>query len=290
MAMRTWMTGLASSAVVGGALLIGAGSASAQHHHHHHPGAFISGDLSRVVRDEARLDRDFRQLERDAANGNVVGEFFDVLRIQQDQANLARDQQQLYYDVNDAGYYNGGYYNGGYSNQTANTLIPSPTNPGYFYYPNNPGQLYYYPNQQPIQQQQVVAPTNPAPQGVGSISVNPPPQVLQTVRISNPASTGVELSFVFGGKPFTVESGTTKEFMVTTPTLIVFSRGGQLGEARYTLTGGNTFEFRYDDAGWSMMQKRREQTAAKSTDALALTSNPPPRYSVPQQAPAPVQP
>jgi len=226
------------------------------------------GDLFREIRDENRVEQDYRDLARDAANGNVVGEVFDLMRLNQDQNNLMRDRQQLNYDLN-----------GGYSNQNS-SLIPHPNNPGYYYYPSNPGQMYYYPNQQ-------VAPV--ANQAVARTPANPVPQVLQTVRIANPADTGVDLSFVFGGKTFSVESGQTKEFSISNPTLIVFSRGGQAGEARYTLTGGNTFEFKYDDAGWSMIQKRREQAVAKVvTDGLPV--NPAPRPAVSPQivsAPAP---
>ena len=220
-------------------------------------------DVVREAVDEARLRQDYRALQRDVANGNTVGAQYDLMRIQQDRANLARDQIQIDYDLNRAG---------------APLQYPNYSNyPGY-YNLNSAGQmLYFSPNQQfpPLQQspQQLVPPANPLPFGAG-VPANPVPGVMQTVRIANPESTGVTLSFVFGGKTYSVDSGRTEEFTVSAPTLIVFNRGGQLGVARYTLSGGNTFEFRFDNTGWLMVQKPPGQVA---TTTAAVPSNPVPR-------------
>ncbi len=254
-------------------------------------GQDLFGDLIREAVDENRLNQDYNRLQQDAASGNVVGEMFDVMRIQQDKANLYRDEQRLNYDLN-----GGGYYSNGGGNYISNGLIASPTNPGYYYYQNNPGQLYYYPNQQ----NGGVAPqvrTNVAPNAVPARQVNAPanavPLVLQSVKLINPASFGVDLTFVFGGKTFTVESGQTKEYSISAPTLIVFNRGGELGEARFTLSGDNAYEFKYDENGWSLVQKRREQAIAKAPAPGGLPANPVPRtvaavnsQPVPQVIPA----
>jgi hypothetical protein len=80
----------------------------------------------------------------------------------------------------------------------------------------------------------------------------------QSVAISNPTSTGATLSFVFGGQTYSIDAGQTREFSVTAPTLLIFNRGGQAGVARYTLTGGNSFEFKSDSSGWYVAPKRSE--------------------------------
>jgi len=230
-------------------------------------GQDIFTDVIREAVDEVRLNQDYRALQRDLAVGNTAGAQYDMMRIQQDSSNLARDQMQLNYDLNRGGsvfpYQNYGQNYGGY------------------YYPNSAGQLYYAPNQaipamnQPISQQ-MLPPLNPVPSASAFVPVNPVPGVPQIVRISNPDSTGVTLSFVFGGKTYSVDSGRTEEFTVTAPTIVSFSRGGQAGVARYTLAGGNTFEFKYDNSGWYMVQKR--------PDLVSQSTNPVPTNPVPANA------
>lgn len=222
----------------------------------------IFTDVFREAVDEVRLQQDYRALQRDLATGNSMGAQYDMMRIQRDSANLARDQMQLNYDLN------------------GSAAIGPYQNYGGYYYPQASGQTYYTPLQTPLQPvpQQGFAPMNPVPVGQVFVPLNPVPGVVQTVRISNPASTGVTLSFVLGNTTYSIDSGRTEAYSLNAPTVISFSRGGQAGVARYTLTGGNTFEFKYDNSGWYLVQKRIDPIVAPTNP---VPSNPPPLNSTP---------
>lgn len=241
-------------------------------------GQDVLSDLLRERVDEHRLRHDYRVLHRDMAHGNTAAVQSDMMRIQQDQAILARDQSQLNYDLY------------GRPNPTA----PSPyaNYPGY--YPSG-GPTFPVPSQsappmllpvpqptlslapQPIPQM-MMPPLNPLPSAT-LIPPNPIPGTSQTVSISNPVATGATLSYVFGDRAYSLDPGRTQEFAVTSPTIVVFNRGGQAGVARYTLSGGNTFEFRADSSGWLLIQKRPE-LAAMPQDAIppspSLSTSPAP--------------
>jgi hypothetical protein len=244
-------------------------------------GQDIFGDVFREAVDEVRLRQDYRSLQRDLATGNSVGAQYDLMRIQQDSSNLARDQMQLNYDLNRGA-----------------SMLPYQNYGTGYYYPSGAAQMYYSPNQQfitpnqqfvPLNQQlsqPVGVPLNPVPTTAGIVPANPVPGIPQTVRISNPDSTGLTLSFVFGGKTYSVDSGRTEEFTVTAPTLIVFSRGGQAGVARYTLAGGNAFEFKFDSTGWFMVQKRQDQ-ASPALNGVPTNPVPPSPTALPAALPGP---
>lgn len=220
----------------------------------------IFSDVVREAVDEARLRHDYRALQRDIANGNSAGAQIDLMRIQQDRANLVRDQIQLDYDLNRVG-----------------PVIPYQYSAGYYPSVTSGQMMYFNPMQQPTSQ--ISPPPNSMPpslQAKPASVVSAPPQI---VRVSNPEWTGVTLGFVFGGRTYSIESGRTEEFTVTAPTVIAFSRGGQGGVARYTLAGGNTFEFRSDDSGWTIVQKRPELVGD------AVPPNPIPRTLAPSVIP-----
>ena len=222
-------------------------------------GQDVLGDLWRERVDEHRLRHDYRVLHRDMAHGNSAAVQYDMMRIRQDQAILARDQAQLNYDRS-----------GG------RPVSPFANNPGS--YPSGSGLGYPYPIQppqpmlqpvslptlQPVPQplsQLILPPVNPPPVGAGLVPPNPLPGLPQIVVISNPPSTGVTLIYIFGGQTYSIDSGRTQEFAVTTPMMIVFNRGGQAGVARLMLTAGNTFEFKADSSGWFMVKKLPELVA-----------------------------
>jgi len=236
-------------------------------------GQDVRSDLWRERVDEHRLRHDYRVMHRDMAHGNTAAVQADMMRIRQDQAILARDQAQLNYDRN-----------GG------RPVPPYPNNPGSFLSGGGPG--YPYPIQspppmlqpvpqpilQPVPQllsQSIIPPVNPSPGRTGFVPPNPLPNLPQTVVISNPASTGATLSYVFAGQTYSIDSGRTQEFAVTAPVMIVFNRGGQAGVARHTLTGGNTFEFQSDSGGWFIARKRQELAAFPQDPVPPSPSNNP---------------
>lgn len=216
-------------------------------------GQDVFTDVFREAADEVRLRHDYRHLQRDLATGNTAAAQYDLMRIQQDRFNLARDQMQLNYDLN----------------RPVN-MSPYSNYPGY-YGPSTAGQMTYFP---PLQQPVLppafppaMPPTNVVPLATSAVPINPVPRATQTVKILNPAATGVTLGFVFGSKSYSIDAGQSEDFLVAAPTVIAFNRGGTAGTARFTLAGGNTYEFQSDDTGWVLVRKQLDPSI-KATDPV----------------------
>jgi hypothetical protein len=252
-------------------------------------GQDVFSDLVRERVDEHRLRHDYRVMHRDQARGNTAAVQYDMQRIRQDQAILARDQAQLNYDRNGRGPqspnvgYSGSYPSGGGAGYPSPIQSLPPLRPS-----------VQQPMLQPVPlppSPSIAPPLNPLPGGAGLVPPNPFPGVPQTVGISNPASTGVTLNYVFGGQTYAIDSGRTQEFTVMAPTMMVINRGGQTGVARYLLTGGNTFEFQSDSSGWFVAQKRLD-LAALPQDAVPLNpaGNPSPVPAPAPNSPPPLSP
>ncbi len=81
------------------------------------------------------------------------------------------------------------------------------------------------------------------------------------VVLRNPESNGTAISYLLGGKQFTMESGYSQR--LETSYVIEFDRGGDFGTARYTIADG-TFEFTLTDRGWDLRKKTYEVTIDNS--------------------------
>ncbi|MGO8749565.1 MAG: hypothetical protein ACLQNE_26710 [Thermoguttaceae bacterium] len=84
------------------------------------------------------------------------------------------------------------------------------------------------------------------------VVANPPVCVPASVRIVNPATTGVALSYTLNGQPFGLQPGTMEQ--VGTASVIQFDRGNGLGIARYTLDGGTYTFTAGSNGGWDLVR------------------------------------
>ena len=70
----------------------------------------------------------------------------------------------------------------------------------------------------------------------------------------NPASNGATLAFQVNGQPYTLAPGTQQEVLAGPGAEIAFGRGGPLGVARYSLSGG-VYDFTPTPGGWELFQR-----------------------------------
>lgn len=103
------------------------------------------------------------------------------------------------------------------------------------------------------------------------------------IKISNPATNGVTLSYTLNGIPYTMHPGFDQEFSEDRLWTIEFSRGTNLGLARYRIESGR-YGFASTDHGWELYRGPLEESPALS----APTNPPAPAPSLPQ--PVPVKP
>jgi hypothetical protein len=83
------------------------------------------------------------------------------------------------------------------------------------------------------------------------VVANPPVCVPASVRIVNPATTGVALSYTLNGQQFGLQPGTMEQ--VGTASVIQFDRGNGLGIARYTLDCGTYTFTAGSNGGWDIV-------------------------------------
>jgi hypothetical protein len=83
--------------------------------------------------------------------------------------------------------------------------------------------------------------------------------------VINPASTGATVNFVVDQTPFSLNAGLAQPLLGQTSWVIAFDRGGQAGEARYTLAPGS-YEFTASTSGWDLVQKTFKVTLDNSAN------------------------
>jgi hypothetical protein len=115
---------------------------------------------------------------------------------------------------------------------------------------------------------------------------NPAPQTSQAIRLINPRENGVTISYSFGDRIKSLAYGQDKVTYITGPTDVVFNRGQDLGQRRYTLSGG-TYEFRYlGDDGWDLLPIETRPAGPSNRNS---TPTPRPGLSAPPPAPLPAE-
>ena len=249
----------------------------------------LFNDLGRYRNDQRQVRQDQKLLTKDLNNGNLGGAIGEMILLNQDQQRVNRDRGRIYRDLNGGYPYGGGYYpNGGstyypgsvttqptYTPTTyQEQLVPSPTSPGYYYYPSNPGQLYYYPTQQGVAPpSSVPTRTQPAATAPPTLRTNAPPVRKFTVKIVNPENTGVDINYAIDGVEYSIPSGKVQSYSIASGSTIAFSRGETEGEALYGLSEG-AYEFKYTDSGWEVFRKPLNQANPR-----ALTANAAPRQA-----------
>lgn len=79
-----------------------------------------------------------------------------------------------------------------------------------------------------------------------------PPRESQTTLIENPSDTGGTVRFLLGGESFTLKPGETISPTGPWPLVVRFHRGGEHGEARYSLRPG-VYRFDVTRSGWELV-------------------------------------
>lgn len=146
-----------------------------------------------------------------------------------------------------------------YYQQPVQTYYPQHVQP--VQYVQQPAQTYY---QQPVQQAQYVQQPAPPPQPIANqmprvrTASNALPYQGQGVTILNPQDGSVNYT-LDDAHTYTMGAGESQRLTSKGAWIIAFGRGGDLGNAKYTLTEG-TYEFVVGDrGGWDI--RRRSETS-----------------------------
>lgn len=124
-------------------------------------------------------------------------------------------------------------------------------------------------------------PAEPPRQIVTVLPANPEPQASEAIRLINPRENGVTITYSLGDRIKSLAYGQDKVTYVAGPTDIVFNRGRDLGQRRYTLAGG-TYEFRFlGDDGWDLLPLQTRTAGPVDRNA---TPTPLPGLSAPPPA------
>jgi hypothetical protein len=95
------------------------------------------------------------------------------------------------------------------------------------------------------------------------------------IKIVNPAKNGVTLTYMLDGNAFTIQPGYSQDLQEDQASVIQFSRGANLGQARYGLQSG-VYTFTRTDHGWELYRRDFTQMAAPQPPTEAPT-NPSPQ-------------
>jgi hypothetical protein len=108
------------------------------------------------------------------------------------------------------------------------------------------------------------------------IIVNPLPDAQFSggpIKITNPATNKVTLSYTLNGVTYTIPPGYTQDLREDRPWVIDFSRGANFGQGRYSLESG-LYSFSLSASGWELYRRPLEQAVA-----APLPPTPPPAMS-----------
>jgi hypothetical protein len=83
---------------------------------------------------------------------------------------------------------------------------------------------------------------------------------MQMVRLVNPATTAVTLSFRVSGQTYTLAAGNVQELNVAPNTVVEFDRGNGGASGRYALAAGN-YVFGSSANGWELYRLQDELAA-----------------------------
>jgi len=106
------------------------------------------------------------------------------------------------------------------------------------------------------------------------------------IEITNPATSGVTLSYVLNDVTYSMAPGYGQNLTLDRSWVISFSRGGNFGPARYGLEPGlYTFELTADH-GWELFHGAIAQPSVVQMPSNTLPMNPTPSAAIPMIPPA----
>ena len=170
------------------------------------------------------------------------------------------------------GYYGGGYYGGGYGVGIGVGVYGGGGwygNPYGYGYGGNYG--YYQPGTPYVVQRPIIE--NPIFSGL-------------PIEITNPATSGVTLSYVLNDVTYSIPPGYSQNLTQDRSWVIGFSRGGNFGSARYGLEQG-LYTFTNTDHGWELYHGAIAQSSVVQTPPNTLPMNRTPSAAMPMTPPAP---
>ena len=108
------------------------------------------------------------------------------------------------------------------------------------------------------------------------------------IKITNPATSGVTLSYTLNGVAYSIAPGHSQDLILDRSWVINFSRGRNFGEARYGLESG-LYSFAPTDHGWELYHGTIAQPSVAPTPSNTPPMNPTPPAAMPATpAPPPV--
>jgi hypothetical protein len=72
------------------------------------------------------------------------------------------------------------------------------------------------------------------------------------LTLLNPIETGQAVNYTLASDPNSLDAGYKAELAIDGTVEIAFDRGGSFGEARYTLSAGQTYRFASTNEGWAL--------------------------------------
>ena len=104
------------------------------------------------------------------------------------------------------------------------------------------------------------------------------------IKITNPATNGVTLSYVLNDVTYSIPPGASQDFVLDRSWVISFGRGGNFGGARYGLEPG-LYTFTSTDHGWELYHSAMPQPSVVQTPSNTPPMNPTPSPPTPASPP-----
>jgi hypothetical protein len=104
-----------------------------------------------------------------------------------------------------------------------------------------------------------------------------PPAVTDSIRIAHAADAEAPLSYALNEYSYQIEPGDHQDLTTDRTWVIAFNRGGDFGDAEYTLESG-TYTFGPSDHGWELFHtSAADESSGSSAEASRLPKNPLPK-------------
>ena len=201
---------------------------------------------------EKELQYHQARLQDDINRGDSAGVNRDLNRIQRDEWRLWYDRRRIRRDMWLPA---GPWVHGPRSIAPAETLVAHPQYPGYGYYPSHPTELY------------LIAQPATSP---NSGAANGPLQF--PIVIVNAGQPGTVVDFVINGVAYQTKAGEHQRLALSPGSTILFTRGDNLQQTRYSLSSG-VYEFQTSDGGWALFKLKPPPEDANRSLSVVVPKN-----------------